>query len=226
VKSHILAFCIILLGLVIYPITSFADSITVRIDKSNVERGEDIVIYGTAEAINEITIKIVRPDKTIFYLDILSVENRKYSTKISIPLSEDLSPFGEYKIVVGTETFNVNTSFKVVSDGDGDPSDNNGDDKDKDGSNEDKGGKNKKETGDESNNKGDSGNRKNNGNGGGIVTNDGPDNKGGSKLPSTSTMLYNYLTIAVVILTFGVFLWFYQKRREQSKKQSRKYHGK
>ncbi|MRN56325.1 S-layer homology domain-containing protein [Paenibacillus monticola] len=113
-KKYVAA--ILALLFVLSPISGYAAaSFTLNLSAKEVLRGDVIQISGTvASDADDVVIKIVRPNKTLLYIDALAPSNGSYSTKIAISKDADLSPFGVYKVVAGNGTLTETETFTVV----------------------------------------------------------------------------------------------------------------
>ncbi|MCU6709062.1 S-layer homology domain-containing protein [Paenibacillus sp. J5C_2022] len=98
-KRWIAALCLTsLLFWLCVPGILFADASPVRLDKpANKHAGETVNISG-ATTLEEITVKVIRPDGTILYFDIMEAAAGTFSTSFRLPA--DAAP-GTYTIVAG-----------------------------------------------------------------------------------------------------------------------------
>ncbi|WP_407272772.1 LPXTG cell wall anchor domain-containing protein [Radiobacillus sp. PE A8.2] len=216
-----------------FPVVAFADSVTLNISKSEAQQGEEIQISGTANGVEEIVIKIVSPTDSVFYLDVLPVINGKYDTTVGLPTSAGTAIFGDYLIVVGNDTMQAEGSVSLLSnepdeDDDNDNDDGGGTGDDGDDNQGGNGGNNDGNDGDqgsgdngddntenEGGSNGDSGNDgANNGNEGSSgEDSSGQDDEDTEELPDTSTSIYNYLIVGLVLVVIGGFYVVYRNSK-------------
>ncbi|MBW4084480.1 S-layer homology domain-containing protein [Paenibacillus sp. S150] len=113
-KKYLAALLVFLF--VLSPASVFAaDSFTLSLSAKEVLRGEDIVLSGTAsEGISNIVIKMVRPDQTVLYMDVLFPSAGSYSARVTLPAAEDAAPYGVYTVIAGSGTVKQTGTFSVV----------------------------------------------------------------------------------------------------------------
>lgn len=81
--------------LTLIPINIFASDVITLNDISDKKPGDTVTIYGT-NALGNITVKVLRPDNTIFYFNTLM--GTDYSDSFTLPLD---TMVGNYKVIVG-----------------------------------------------------------------------------------------------------------------------------
>ncbi len=106
----------LVLVFVLAPVSAFAAiSFALNLSAKEVKRGGEITISGTAPSDeNDVAIKIVTPNQTVFYIDSLSPANGLFQATVSIPTDEDLAPFGDYKVIAGVGSSADSKTFSVV----------------------------------------------------------------------------------------------------------------
>ncbi|MFC5650383.1 S-layer homology domain-containing protein [Paenibacillus solisilvae] len=110
--KKVLAAMLVLL-FVLSPVSSYAAaSFALDLSAQEVLRGDEITLSGTAS--NDVVVKIVRPNDTVFYLDVIEPANGIFSATITIPDTEDFAPYGVYKTVASSGSATLNKSFNVV----------------------------------------------------------------------------------------------------------------
>ncbi|GIO14070.1 hypothetical protein J19TS2_36250 [Cohnella xylanilytica] len=118
VKRYVAAILALLFALApvsVYAASSFALGLSAK----EVLRGGAITLSGTAASDeDEVSVKIIRPNQTTFYMDVIVPTGGTYSKSVSIPTDADLAPYGEYKVVAGSGAETKTQSFSVV-DGNG-----------------------------------------------------------------------------------------------------------
>ncbi|MGO4107879.1 S-layer homology domain-containing protein [Paenibacillus sp. YAF4_2] len=101
------------LFIVILPATGYAAaSFALNVSAKEVLRGDEITFSGTASG--DVTLKIIRPNKTLFYMDVIESSNGSYSTTITIPDTEDFAPWGVYNVAASSGTSTASKTFSVV----------------------------------------------------------------------------------------------------------------
>ena len=73
--------------------------------------GDKVTIQGTA-TFTEVTIEVQRPDKSIMYINAISVVNGVFSDTITLPVN---TPIGIYKVVVGQDVTVAVKELKVIA---------------------------------------------------------------------------------------------------------------
>jgi chitodextrinase len=110
VKKRLLSiFTVLALLVALVPHAAFAQGTVTLDDISDKVPGENVTIAGTAN-ISEVTIKVIRPDNTILYVDVVGVSGNSYSKTFKLPGD---AAEGEYKVVVGRGEVVARTSFNV-----------------------------------------------------------------------------------------------------------------
>jgi len=109
-------FKIILLAallLVSLPLNAMAESTNITLkDVSNKVQGNSLTVEGTT-SFEEILIKILRPNSTVFYYDVVIPDaTGKYSASITLPGNADV---GQYTIVAGKGTDVATSQFNVTA---------------------------------------------------------------------------------------------------------------
>ncbi|GGB41072.1 hypothetical protein GCM10011409_18230 [Lentibacillus populi] len=216
------------------PVHSFAASVTIEVNKKEIRPGDELDISGEATGMDEVLVKIVGPDSTVFYLDVLPVAREEYKTTVGFPKTDTVP--GKYTILAGNGGIQAETSVmlageKEEDDGEDDSpdKDDNGGDKSDggtDGNQENNGGTDDENDGDnggagnnDDNGTGEQDNGKNhNGENGNVnEDNDRSDDQNnkanGESLPDTSTSIFNYFLAGLILCVIGLLLW-YQKRKK------------
>ncbi|ULO06888.1 S-layer homology domain-containing protein [Paenibacillus sp. 19GGS1-52] len=114
-KKYVAA--ILALLFMLSPVSGYAAaSFTLNLSAKEVVRGDAMQISGTvASDANDVVIKIVRPNKTLLYIDAITPSNNSYATSVAIPTNEDFAPFGVYEVVVGSGNSTQTKQFSVVN---------------------------------------------------------------------------------------------------------------
>ncbi|MDP4097010.1 S-layer homology domain-containing protein [Paenibacillus sp. P96] len=116
-----------------------AAAFTLELSATEVRRGGGIAISGTAPAgMQDVVLKIVSPNQTVFYVDVITAAEGSYSVNVAIPTSEELAPLGTYTVVAGSGGVQASKTFAVA--GDGNNPGNGGNDPDNGGGNPGNGG--------------------------------------------------------------------------------------
>ncbi|MNW25226.1 Endo-1,4-beta-xylanase A precursor [compost metagenome] len=93
-----------------------AAALELGLSANEVRRGGAITISGTVpEGSKDVVLKIVSPNQTVFYIDVIPASKGSYGVTVAIPASEDLAPFGTYTVVVGSGAVQDSKNFSVVS---------------------------------------------------------------------------------------------------------------
>ncbi|WP_127492930.1 S-layer homology domain-containing protein [Paenibacillus glycanilyticus] len=109
VLAALLALCIVVL-----PATGYAAAaaFALNISAKEVLRGGEITFSGTAE--DDVVLKIIRPNQTTFYMDVIEPTNGTYTATITIPETQDFAPWGVYNVAATSGSSTVNKTFSVV----------------------------------------------------------------------------------------------------------------
>ncbi|UJF31491.1 S-layer homology domain-containing protein [Paenibacillus hexagrammi] len=120
-KTYKAAFIALLLT--VSPLSAHAaSSVALNISAAEVLRGGEIDISGTVDSnVHEVSVKIISPAQTVFYIDHISASEGSFSKKIAISTNEDFTPYGVYSVVAGTEDGSVVQTFSVVDEIGGGP---------------------------------------------------------------------------------------------------------
>ncbi|RRJ64019.1 S-layer homology domain-containing protein [Paenibacillus oralis] len=112
-KKYVAA--ILALLFVLTPVSSFAAaSFTLELSVKEVLRGGEITLSGTvAGETDDVVVKMVSPNQTVFYIDVISAENGAYSQTVAIPETEDLAPSGVYTVVAGNGGLTQSGTFTI-----------------------------------------------------------------------------------------------------------------
>ncbi|MCM3631517.1 S-layer homology domain-containing protein [Paenibacillus glycanilyticus] len=102
------------LFIVVLPATGYAAaaSFALNLSAKEVLRGGEITFSGTAE--DDVVLKIIRPNQTTFYMDVIEPAEGTYSSTITIPETQEFAPWGVYKVVASSGSSSVNKTFSVV----------------------------------------------------------------------------------------------------------------
>src|SRR5690554_203717 len=112
-----------MLVFVLLPISIYAaNTIDLRLSVNGVVHGGEITLSGHNESNEDVVVKIVRPNQTVFYVDVLSTDSGSFSTKVSIPTDEIIAPYGVYTVVVGHGSVQERRTFSVVRSASGESS--------------------------------------------------------------------------------------------------------
>jgi len=97
--------------LVSLPLSAMAESTNVTLkDVANKVQGNSLTVEGTT-SFEEILIKVLRPNSTVFYYDVIIPDaDGKYSASITLPSNAEV---GTYTIVAGKGTDVVTSQFNV-----------------------------------------------------------------------------------------------------------------
>src|SRR5690349_21055838 len=86
---------------VLAPVSGYAAaSFALGMSADKLQRGEQLTLSGTAEG--DVNVKIVRPDKTTFYLDVIEPANGSFTKTITIPEEADFAPYGVYRLAASS----------------------------------------------------------------------------------------------------------------------------
>lgn len=95
-----------------------ATAFALELSANEVRRGGAITISGTVpEGSHDVVLKIVSPNQTVFYVDVISATDGSYGVNVAIPTSEELAPFGTYTVVAGSGGVQASKTFSVAGDG-------------------------------------------------------------------------------------------------------------
>ncbi|GLX65747.1 S-layer homology domain-containing protein [Paenibacillus glycanilyticus] len=102
------------LFIVVLPATGYAAaaSFALNLSAKEVLRGDAITFSGTAE--DDVVLKIIRPNQTTFYMDVIEPADGLYSATITIPDTEQFAPWGVYNVVASSGSAKKETAFTVV----------------------------------------------------------------------------------------------------------------
>ncbi|WP_156177720.1 hypothetical protein [Bacillus sp. SA1-12] len=114
-KTYLLNVLTMIIIIALLPSNAFAVEMTVDVNADKVQHGDEIKVSGTASGIDNVTIKIVSPNQTVFYLDVLPVKEGTFSTSIGIPNDKQLVPNGTYTIIAGTNSLQDQEEYLVVN---------------------------------------------------------------------------------------------------------------
>ncbi|MDO3412603.1 S-layer homology domain-containing protein [Saccharibacillus sp. CPCC 101409] len=94
-----------------------ASAFTLELSAKEVRRGGELKLSGSAPDGSGVVVKIVGPKSHIFYIDVLTPAEGKYSASVTIPASEDLSPAGTYTVAAGSGSESATATFAVAGGG-------------------------------------------------------------------------------------------------------------
>ncbi|MFB5677247.1 S-layer homology domain-containing protein [Paenibacillus terreus] len=95
-----------------------AAAFALELSANEIRRGGAITISGTVpEGSHDVVLKIVSPNQTVFYIDVIPATGGSYSVNVAIPTSEELAPFGTYTVVAGSGGVQTSKTFSVAGDG-------------------------------------------------------------------------------------------------------------
>ncbi|NBD25667.1 S-layer homology domain-containing protein [Paenibacillus glycinis] len=98
---------------VLAPVSGYAAaSFALEMSADKLQRGEQLTLSGTAEG--DVNVKIVRPDKTTFYLDVIESANGKFTKTVTIPEEADFAPYGVYHLAASNGTTTLKKTFAVT----------------------------------------------------------------------------------------------------------------
>lgn len=116
--AAILAFLFVLAPISVYAAASF----TLELSVKEVQRGGEITLSGTvADETDDVVVKMVSPNQTVLYIDVISAENGVYSKTVTIPETEDLAPSGVYTVVAGNGGLTQSGTFTIPGKGGNNP---------------------------------------------------------------------------------------------------------
>jgi len=117
VKKRLLSIITILILLLTFiPVAAFAQETVTLNAISSTAPGDSVSISGTT-TLGEVTIKVIRPNNTILYVDVASANNGTYTNTFKMPAD---AVTGEYTVVVGqgnvvaTRTFTVQCLYPAL----------------------------------------------------------------------------------------------------------------
>ncbi|MFB5266140.1 S-layer homology domain-containing protein [Paenibacillus enshidis] len=146
-----------------------AAAFALELSANEVRRGGAIAISGTVPGgSDDVVLKIISPNQTVFYVDVISATGGRYGVNVAIPTSEELAPFGTYTVVAGSGGVQASKTFSVA--GAGNNPGNGGENPGNGGNDPDNGGGNPGNGGNDPDNGGGSGGGSGSGGGGGTVT--------------------------------------------------------
>jgi S-layer homology domain len=107
-------YMLLLLPLLLLPIPDVvaANVATVTLDRHSTKYRGDLVTVSGTTTLTEVTIKVVRPDRTIEYFDIVTANGGKFAATFSLPVNAQT---GTYSIVAGKGSEVASTTFFVVA---------------------------------------------------------------------------------------------------------------
>ncbi|MCM3700251.1 S-layer homology domain-containing protein [Paenibacillus macerans] len=116
--AAILALLFVLTPVSVYAATSF----TLELSVKEVLRGGEITLSGTvADETDDVVVKIVSPNQTVLYIDVISAQNGVYSQTVAIPETEDLAPSGVYTVIAGNGGLTQSGTFAIPRKGGNNP---------------------------------------------------------------------------------------------------------
>lgn len=102
---------------VLAPVSGYAAAkYTLELNADKLQRGERLTLSGTAEG--DVNVKIVSPDKTTFYLDVIESAGGSFKKTITIPQEADFAPYGVYHLAASNGAATLSKTF-AVTDADG-----------------------------------------------------------------------------------------------------------
>jgi hypothetical protein len=112
VKKRLLSIITILVLLITFiPVAAFAQETVTLNAISNKIPGDSVTISGTT-TLGEVTIKVIRPDNTILYVDVAAASNGAYTKTFKLPGG---AVTGTYTVVVGQGNVVATGTFTVQS---------------------------------------------------------------------------------------------------------------
>ncbi|SFM26425.1 LPXTG-motif cell wall anchor domain-containing protein [Gracilibacillus orientalis] len=116
------------------PMTVFAATVSLDIDKTEISASQELEVSGTATDLEEVLIKIVAPDEAVYFMDVLTVEDGEFQSTIGFPTTANGDTAGDYTIIVGNDEIQDITTVTLTCEEDCDDGGegNNGDDSDND----------------------------------------------------------------------------------------------
>ncbi|MFS0723054.1 S-layer homology domain-containing protein [Paenibacillus sp. 1P07SE] len=113
--KNVLAAILVIVMLAVPAAAYAAPDMTLQASSNQVQRGGEITLSGTVpDGTGEVVIKVMRPDGTIFFLDVADIVNSRYTTTVGIPTQAELSPLGAYTALAGYGSQQATASFSVV----------------------------------------------------------------------------------------------------------------
>lgn len=117
----ILLVIVLLLSPVSGPAAAASD-FTLQASRDQVQRGEEITLSGTIpNAAGEVSIKVVRSDGTVFFLDVAPAADGWYTSEFAIPSQAELAPAGTYTALAGYGSQQASVQFAVRAPSTGGP---------------------------------------------------------------------------------------------------------
>ncbi|MED4957132.1 S-layer homology domain-containing protein [Paenibacillus macerans] len=112
--AAILALLFVLTPVSVYAAASF----TLELSVKEVLRGGEITLSGTvADETDDVVVKMVSPNQTVLYIDVISAQNGAYSQTVAIPETEDLAPSGVYTVIAGNGGLTQSGTFTIPGKG-------------------------------------------------------------------------------------------------------------
>ncbi|NOV03693.1 S-layer homology domain-containing protein [Paenibacillus planticolens] len=110
-KKLSLIMATMLVALTVMPVAALASSTdTIQItDITNKTKGEKVTVTGTS-SFNQVIVKVLNPDGTVLYFDVVNTANGSYSKEFTLPADAQT---GTYTVVVGKETTVAKDLFDV-----------------------------------------------------------------------------------------------------------------
>ncbi|MGP4038826.1 LPXTG cell wall anchor domain-containing protein [Gracilibacillus sp. D59] len=225
-KLRIISILFMTLLIAQMPMTVFAAAVSLDMDKNEIRASQELEVSGTATELEEVLIKIVAPDEAVYYMDVLTVEDGEFQSTIGFPTTANGDTAGDYTVIVGYDEIQDTATVALTCEEDCDNGGggNNGDNSDNDGNsnngdNSDNAGNGNNGGNSDNNGKGNNGDNSNNSSNGnnGNKSSDNSQNKSKeaeSNLPDTSTSIYNFLIVGLILLVLGSGVVYYQKKKK------------
>ncbi|MBU5671392.1 S-layer homology domain-containing protein [Paenibacillus brevis] len=114
--AAILALMIMLMPASVFAASSFTLDLSVK----EVQRGAQLTLSGeVADESDDVVVKIVSPNQTILYIDVIPAVSGAYSQTVTIPQAEDLAPAGQYTVIAGNGGLTASGTFTIPAKGSG-----------------------------------------------------------------------------------------------------------
>ncbi|WP_044477943.1 S-layer homology domain-containing protein [Paenibacillus antibioticophila] len=114
--AAMLALVIMLMPASVFAAASFTLDLSVK----EVQRGGQLTLSGeVADESDDVVVKIVSPNQTILYIDVIPAASGAYSQTVTIPQTEDLAPAGQYTVVAGNGGLTASGTFTIPAKGSG-----------------------------------------------------------------------------------------------------------